>query len=442
MTDTIHVSAEKPYDVTVSRGCIAQLPELVRGRRTALIHAASLTGLAGTVGAELGEDTLLVDVPDGERAKTPETLVGCWDRLAAAGFTRSDVVVGLGGGSTTDLAGFVAASWLRGVRYVSVPTTVLAMVDAAVGGKTGINLSAGKNLVGAFYEPSAVLCDLGLLTSLPREEISSGLAEIVKAGFISDQRITRIVAADAVAATVVTGDALAELVRLSIQMKADVVSVDLRERTGEGEDIGRESLNYGHTLGPRDREARALPTASRRGREHRHGVRRRGRSPPRPPGRHWARAASRAAGRRRAALSRTTAPPGPTFAPPWRWTRRLGARICVLSFSTDSVIRSSSRVPTKGFSRTRTRLWGEALLRDGFQTVWAGFQTVWAGFSGAPGPPNEMACPPLCTCGFSCHFDGRTSVVAAWYRDARCLSVPLSLPLSTWACVAGAGTGD
>ena len=249
MTDTIHVSAEKPYDVTVSRGCIAQLPELVRGRRTALIHAASLTGLAGTLGAELGEDTLLVDVPDGERAKTPETLVGCWDRLAAAGFTRSDVVVGLGGGSTTDLAGFVAASWLRGVRYVSVPTTVLAMVDAAVGGKTGINLSAGKNLVGAFYEPSAVLCDLGLLTSLPREEISSGLAEIVKAGFISDERITRIVAADAVAATDVTGDALAELVRLSIQMKADVVSVDLRERTGEGEDIGRESLNYGHTLG-------------------------------------------------------------------------------------------------------------------------------------------------------------------------------------------------
>jgi 3-dehydroquinate synthase len=249
MTDTIHVSAERPYDVTVSRGCIAQLPELVRGRRTALVHAASLTDLAGELSATLGDDTLLMEVPDGEQAKTPEALVSCWDRLAAAGFTRSDVVVALGGGSTTDLAGFVAASWLRGVRYISVPTTVLAMVDAAVGGKTGINLTAGKNLVGAFYEPAAVLCDLGLLTSLPPEEISSGLAEIVKAGFIAVERITEIVAADPAAATVVTGDALAELVRLSIQMKADVVSVDLRERTGEGEDIGRESLNYGHTLG-------------------------------------------------------------------------------------------------------------------------------------------------------------------------------------------------
>jgi 3-dehydroquinate synthase len=246
---TIHVSAEKPYDVTVSRGCLAQLAGLVRGRRTAVVHAASLTALATSVAASLGEDTVLLDVPDGERAKTPETLADCWNRLAAAGFTRSDVVVGLGGGSTTDLAGFVAASWLRGVRYVSVPTTVLAMVDAAVGGKTGINLSAGKNLVGAFYEPSAVVCDLDLLASLPREEVSSGLAEVVKAGFIADARITDIVSADAVAATDVRSEALAELIRLSIQMKADVVSVDLRERTGEGEDIGRESLNYGHTLG-------------------------------------------------------------------------------------------------------------------------------------------------------------------------------------------------
>jgi len=249
MTEQIHVAAEKPYDVSVSRGCLAQLPGLVGGRRTALVHASSLAALARSVAATLGESTLLVDVPDGERAKTAETLVGCWERLAAAGFTRSDVVVGLGGGSTTDLAGFVAASWLRGVRYISVPTTVLAMVDAAVGGKTGINLSAGKNLVGAFYEPSGVLCDLDLLTSLPVEEISSGLAEGVKAGFISDERITKIVAADPGAATDVRSDALAELIRLSIQMKADVVSVDLRERTGEGEDIGRESLNYGHTLG-------------------------------------------------------------------------------------------------------------------------------------------------------------------------------------------------
>lgn len=249
MSETIHVNAEKPYDVTVSHGCLGSLPEIAGGRRVALIHGASLGELAGRVGATLGEATLLLDVPDGETAKTPETLVSCWDRLASAGFTRSDVVVGLGGGSTTDLAGFVAASWLRGVRYISVPTTVLAMVDAAVGGKTGINLSAGKNLVGAFYEPATVLCDLSLLGSLSAAEVSSGLAEVVKAGFINDERITTIVGTNPVAAQDVTSDALAELVRLAIQFKSDVVSVDLRERTGEGEDIGRESLNYGHTLG-------------------------------------------------------------------------------------------------------------------------------------------------------------------------------------------------
>ena len=249
MSETIHVNAEKPYDVTVSHGCLGSLPEIAGGRRVALIHGASLGELAGRVRATLGEATLLLDVPDGETAKTPETLVSCWDRLASAGFTRSDVVVGLGGGSTTDLAGFVAASWLRGVRYISVPTTVLAMVDAAVGGKTGINLSAGKNLVGAFYEPATVLCDLSLLGSLSAAEVSSGLAEVVKAGFINDERITTIVRTDPVAAQDVTSDALAELVRLAIQFKSDVVSVDLRERTGEGEDIGRESLNYGHTLG-------------------------------------------------------------------------------------------------------------------------------------------------------------------------------------------------
>ncbi len=249
MSDTIHVNAETPYDVTVSHGCLAALAGLTSGRRVALVHASALGTLAAQVAATLGPATLLLDVPDGEAAKTPHTLASCWDRLAAAGFTRSDVVVGLGGGATTDLAGFVAASWLRGVRYVSVPTTVLAMVDAAVGGKTGINLSAGKNLVGAFYEPTAVLCDLDLLGSLPPQEISSGLAEIVKAGFIADPRITDIVAADPTAVRDVTSESLAEIVRLSIQMKADVVSVDLRERTGEGEDIGRESLNYGHTLG-------------------------------------------------------------------------------------------------------------------------------------------------------------------------------------------------
>ncbi len=246
---TIHVATAQPYDVHVERGCLQRLPGLVGGRRAALVHPAALRERAAAVAAGLGDAAVLVEVPDGEAAKTPTVLAACWDRLADARFTRSDVVVGLGGGSTTDLAGFVAASMLRGLTYVSVPTTVLAMVDAAVGGKTGINLAAGKNLVGAFYEPVEVLCDLDLLTGLPAAEVASGLAEVIKAGFIADERITWLVAEDPADSVDVSSARLAELIGLGIAMKAQVVSADLTERTGSGEDIGRESLNYGHTLG-------------------------------------------------------------------------------------------------------------------------------------------------------------------------------------------------
>nr|WP_231979789.1 3-dehydroquinate synthase family protein [Tessaracoccus coleopterorum] len=153
------------------------------------------------------------------------------------------------GGTTTDLAGFVAASWLRGVAYVSVPTSVLGMVDAAVGGKTGINLAAGKNLVGAFYEPRAVLCDLALLDSLPTAEVASGLAEVVKCGFIADPAILDLATADLTDCLDVTGDRFAELVTRAIRVKATVVAADLTERTSSGDRVGREALNYGHTLG-------------------------------------------------------------------------------------------------------------------------------------------------------------------------------------------------
>jgi 3-dehydroquinate synthase len=152
------------------------------------------------------------------------------------------VVVSLGGGAVTDLAGFVAATWMRGVRVVHVPTTLLAMVDAAVGGKTGINTPAGKNLVGAFHEPSAVLVDLAVLDTLPAAELAAGSAEIVKTGFIVDPVILELIEADPVAALDPTGSVLPELVRRSIQVKADVVASDLRESHL------REILNYGHTL--------------------------------------------------------------------------------------------------------------------------------------------------------------------------------------------------
>ncbi|MGH3731748.1 MAG: 3-dehydroquinate synthase, partial [Micromonosporaceae bacterium] len=166
----------------------------------------------------------------------------CWETLGRAGFTRSDAVIGVGGGAVTDLAGFVAACWLRGTAVLQVPTNVLGMVDAAVGGKTGVNTAAGKNLVGAFHPPVAVVCDLAALRSLPAEELVAGLAEVVKCGFIADPVILERIEADPAAAVDPTSAALRELIVRSIQVKADVVTADLRESAV------REVLNYGHTL--------------------------------------------------------------------------------------------------------------------------------------------------------------------------------------------------
>ncbi|GAB3814741.1 3-dehydroquinate synthase [Tessaracoccus terricola] len=249
---TVRVESKAgPYDVHISREALDQLPAQLEGAdRVALIHSAPLEDVAHHVAGMLeGIQVFRIEVPDAEEAKTPGTLAWCWDQLAEAGFTRNDVVVGLGGGTATDLAGFVAASWLRGVAYVSVPTSVLGMVDAAVGGKTGINLSAGKNLVGAFYEPRAVICDLSLLDSLPAAEVRAGMAEVVKCGFIADPQILRLASDDLADSLDVTSIRFAELVRRAITVKAEVVAADLTERTSVGADIGREALNYGHTLG-------------------------------------------------------------------------------------------------------------------------------------------------------------------------------------------------
>ncbi|MGC3956226.1 MAG: 3-dehydroquinate synthase [Propionicimonas sp.] len=247
--DPVDVFTEQPYQVLVEHGVAALLPQFLDGvERVAVIHPPRLGKLAAGITRDLEQQITPIVVPDGERAKTPGVLAQCWDVLADAGFTRSDAIVGLGGGSTTDLAGFVAGTWLRGVRYIAMPTTVLAMVDAAVGGKTGINLSAGKNLVGAFYEPFTVLADLNFLGSLPDAELRSGFAEVLKCGFIADPQIlTDFEAAPAEALT--PSDLQASLIRRAVAVKAQVVSADLRERTGDGTDIGREALNYGHTLG-------------------------------------------------------------------------------------------------------------------------------------------------------------------------------------------------
>ena len=163
------------------------------------MHARPLAAAAGAAVEILqsaGVAAEAVVVPDGEAAKTAEVAAGLWDEFGRLGLTRSDAVVGVGGGAVTDLAGFVAATWMRGVRVVQVPTSLLGMVDAAVGGKTGINTAAGKNLVGAFHPPAAVLADTDALAGLPEAEFRSGLAEVVKCGFIADAAILDLLEAD------------------------------------------------------------------------------------------------------------------------------------------------------------------------------------------------------------------------------------------------------
>jgi 3-dehydroquinate synthase len=249
----IHVGTAAAYDVVVGHDLLFRLAGALGAgvQRVAVVHSEDLPEPARRVGDALAAscDVVTLPVPPGERAKTAEVAAGCWESLGAAGFTRSDAVVVVGGGSTTDLGGFVAATWLRGVRVVHVPTTLLGMVDAAVGGKTGINTSAGKNLVGSFHEPAAVLCDLDLLRTLPEPELRSGLGEVVKCGFIADPEILRIVETSSADDLSPGAPALRELVERAVRVKAEVVTGDLRESGGKDGHPGREVLNYGHTMG-------------------------------------------------------------------------------------------------------------------------------------------------------------------------------------------------
>ena len=246
MTTRITVTGDHPYDVIVGSGLLGELPPLVAGAdRVAVIHPPTLRVTAEAVQADLagaGFQAHVVEVPDGEDAKTLAVAGFCWDVLAQIGFTRNDAIVGLGGGATTDLAGWVAAAWLRGVRVVHVATTLAAMVDAAIGGKTGINVERGKNLVGAFYPPAAVVCDLATLETLPRNDYVAGLAEVVKCGFIADPAILDLIEADPEGVVVAGNPRERELIERSVQVKAAVVSADLTEQGL------REILNYGHTL--------------------------------------------------------------------------------------------------------------------------------------------------------------------------------------------------
>jgi 3-dehydroquinate synthase len=243
------------YPVLIGSGLVDRLDELLPAfpgaEAAAVVSPAPVAAVAGRVGAALARRGLAVhqlEVPAGEEAKRLEVVAGLYERLAAIPAHRADPVLAVGGGATTDVAGFAAATWLRGVPLVNVPTTVLGMVDAAIGGKTGVDLDSGKNLVGAFHQPRAVVADLDTLAGLPAAEVRSGLAEVAKAGLAGDPALAEALARSAGPAAAGDPAALAPLVEGAVRVKAAVVGADEHEEAGEGT-VGRLLLNYGHTLG-------------------------------------------------------------------------------------------------------------------------------------------------------------------------------------------------
>lgn len=255
----VHVTGSgiEPYDVRIGEGTMNHLPDVLGEgvARVALIHTQPVqrhSDHARTLLRQAGYTVSDIVVPDAEAGKTVDVANGVWRRLGDEGFTRSDAIVGLGGGAATDLAGFIAATWMRGIRYVNCPTSLLAMVDASTGGKTGINTEAGKNLVGSFYTPAGVLADMRTLATLPNDIFIEGLGEVAKSGFIMDPEILRILEDHASELRSFDGamfldsglkDVVVELIEHTVGVKAYHVSADLKEAGL------REFLNYGHTLG-------------------------------------------------------------------------------------------------------------------------------------------------------------------------------------------------
>ena len=232
---TISVHAEREYDIRFVENWPIVFAEIAKSHAKILVIAPSELVAEFKLESLQSPNVKVVPTPIGESAKSPEYLLQLWDACGDFGLTRSDAIVGIGGGATTDLAGFVAATWLRGISWYAIPTSLAGMVDASIGGKTGINSSFGKNLIGSFYSPNSVIVDRAFLKTLSTRDFNAGMAEVIKAGFIDNPKILDL--ADAAEKNV------SELIWLSIEMKAKIVSQDFRESKI------REILNYGHTLG-------------------------------------------------------------------------------------------------------------------------------------------------------------------------------------------------
>lgn len=256
---SVHVTGGniEAYDVRIGENALNALAETLgeRPAKVAVVHTESVqrhSDRARALIRQAGYDVSEIIIPDAEAAKTISVVEDVLNRLGDDGFTRSDALVAVGGGAATDLGGFVASTWMRGIRYVNCPTSLLAMVDASTGGKTGVNTKQGKNLVGTFYTPAGVLADLTTLATLPNDIFVEGLGEVAKSGFIADPDILRLLGGHAGELKAFDGGAFLDsalqpvvtgLVERTVKVKARYVSEDLTE-TGS-----REFLNYGHTLG-------------------------------------------------------------------------------------------------------------------------------------------------------------------------------------------------
>ena len=232
---TVPVSAERTYQVEIGVDWKIALNDWIEGRNKVAVIASEKM--------ELKIDLPIIRIPDGESGKSPDVIVNIWQKLGELGLNRNDLIIGIGGGTVTDLAGFAAATWLRGIDWVAIPTTVAGMVDAAIGGKTGINSSHGKNLIGAFHSPAAVLIDLDWIETLSERDIAAGMAEVVKCGFIADPKILDLLAHKSLKDVCNDRELQMELIHRAVSVKANVVGQDFKES------FLREILNYGHTLG-------------------------------------------------------------------------------------------------------------------------------------------------------------------------------------------------
>lgn len=239
----VEVKAEHAYEVLIGCKWQQELAPLMKDRsRVAIVVSSAMRSRVGEIEAE-GTEVHFFQIPDGESGKDATVLESLWGQLGRAGFTRRDLVVAIGGGATTDIAGFAAATWLRGIDWIAIPTTLAAMVDASVGGKTGMNSAFGKNLVGAFHSPIAVLVDSKWLETLSDRDFAAGLAEVVKCGFISDREILTLLSGKSLSEVRSSKRLTEELILRSVNIKADIVGVDFKEG------FAREVLNYGHTMG-------------------------------------------------------------------------------------------------------------------------------------------------------------------------------------------------